>query len=118
MALPDPQTLNNFFLNTLTNSIPDAQILNYLTNQKLNEDTQQFKLKTIEENEIFKILLSIKSKSVGPDGIGITMLLMSCPKIIPVLKHIFDFCILNNIFPSIWKKSHVIPLPNNQSYRI
>ena len=53
----------------------------------------------------------MKKKSVGPDGIKNFLLKMSLPYITESLTHIYNLCIINQVFPDKWKKAKVIPLP-------
>lgn len=104
-------TINNFFIRSSQcgNNIPDPDTLLYYSNNKLNVDN--FEFSHSNDLEIYDTLLSIKSKAVGEDLISIDMLLHCCPIILPYITHIFNYCIECKTFPSIWKRSQIIPLP-------
>ncbi|XP_074041353.1 uncharacterized protein [Leptinotarsa decemlineata] len=107
--LSDVEKINSFF-GDIVNSIstPDDDTINLFLSSKLND--QEFKFHETNDNEIYTILLSIKSNAVGPDNISIQMLLYCCPIILPHICHLFNYCIQKNIYPTIWKHSHIIPL--------
>nr|CAI5866229.1 unnamed protein product [Callosobruchus analis] len=43
------------------------------------------------------------------------MTLHCCPSILPFITHIYNFCITNKVFPNLWKKANVIPLPKKDT---
>lgn len=64
----------------------------------------------VNETQIFNTIQSIKSNAKGHDGISIQFVQICCPQILPVLTHIFNFCIEKSVFPDDWKISLVTPL--------
>lgn len=64
----------------------------------------------VPEDEIGAISC-ITSPAQGVDGISIIMLKMCLLHIIPVLCHIFDHSLQHGVFPDIWKKAQIIPVP-------
>lgn len=112
----NPEDINNFFINISSASAPDRDLIETFLSSKLNNDgLPEFKFSVITEHDILNNLTSIKSRAVGVDQISVEMLLRCCPHILTVLKHIFDFCILFNVYPNIWKQATVIPIPKNSS---
>lgn len=75
---------------------------------------EKFYFKYVSPDEIIKAVNSISSKAQGVDGISITMLKQCLVHIIPVLCHIFDHCLQHGVFPSIWKKAQIIPIPKKK----
>ena len=68
---------NDYFVNIPQVEL-DLDTLNFYLGKKRDNDVFfEFKMATIEE--IRSALFSIKSSAVGSDGIGISMLLRSCP---------------------------------------
>lgn len=115
VSLPDHlsniEQINNYFIESSTSDDePNQDTLNFFKNN-VKQGLSVLNFSETNELTIYKTLLSIKSKAVGPDKIGIDMILHACPTILPYICHIFNFCINNNVFPDIWKQSHVIPLP-------
>ena len=67
--------------------------------------------KTVESSEVFKILNTLNiNKATGPDQIGNRILKESSRVLAEPLSKLFNICIRSGIFPSSWKRAHVIPL--------
>lgn len=73
--------------------------------------TEDFHFKYIVPDDIVRTMHSIKSNAKGVDSISITFLNYCLPVIVNVIEHIFNFCLQNGIFPSLWKKANVLPIP-------
>lgn len=109
--LSNVEKINDYFISSsISNEAPDIDTLNYYSNNT-REGVGQFNFKHTNDLEIYKAILSFRSKAVGVDKISISMLLYACPHILPFICHLFNFAIDSGTYPSIWKKSHVIPLP-------
>jgi len=61
-------------------------------------------------DQIKKVLFSIKSNSVGEDGIPVRFLKLCIDSILPVLEHIVNFSLERGVFPTMWKMSRVKPI--------
>ena len=57
--------------------------------------------------------MSLKSESVGPDGISLKFLKLCVPSILPFLVNIFNQTIASGCFPTSWKISKIIAIPKN-----
>lgn len=114
LQLQDPTLINDHFLST-PNLVPDTETVNFLKTNKRNNNMQSLNFHHTSADDIYKALLSIKSNAMGPDGLSITMLLMCCPRVLPIIEHIFNFIITHNIYPAVWKKSIVFPLPKTNN---
>ena len=69
-----------------------------------------------EVKSIVDLLLKIPSDtSSGPDGISARMLLATAHSISLPLVMIFNRSIKSGYFPDVWKTSHVIPIPKQNS---
>lgn len=56
------------------------------------------------------LLISLdEKKSCGPDGISSKILKISTPALVTPLTKLFNYCIINTIWPTEWKRSNVIP---------
>ena len=67
--------------------------------------------KTVESSEVFTILNTLNiNKTTGPDQIGKRILKKSSRVLAEPLSKRFNICIRSGIFPSAWKRAHVIPL--------
>jgi len=118
MLPPDcanPDIVNNFFASTQSIADPDQDTLNFYRENILVNVSTIFKFEEVTTDEILKALNSIHSNAVGPDGVSIKMIRLCCPFILAYLEHIFNYCILNSLFPSCWKLSNIIPLPKTNN---
>ena len=89
----------------------DQELIDYyMSNNRLVGD-ERFAFEVVSEEVVASLLLNIKSKSVGADGITLQMLCYCCPYALPYITHIINFCIQESTFPSCWKTAIVIPLP-------
>lgn len=103
--------LNRFF-STFANNIktPNDALINFYNNNPLNI-VQKFKFEEVSEEYVAGIILRIKTKSCGTDGVNITLIQLCCPFILPFITHIINSCIHHSYFPLDWKFGNVIPLP-------
>nr|CAH7730879.1 unnamed protein product [Callosobruchus chinensis] len=109
--LSDPDKINNYFSSVLSsNQNPSSEIFGKYRNSK-HERATDFSFKMTTETEVANLLSKIKSKSLGVDGIGIDMLILCCPTILPVITHLINVCIETNTFPDIWKIAYITPVP-------
>lgn len=111
--LQKPDEINNFFVNSVPNSTNNEKenlIDFYLTHTK-NNLPNNFYFKRINDEIISKILNSISTKASGVDEINIVLIKLCSPYIIPLITHLVNFCIDNNIVPKCWKQGLVKPLP-------
>ena len=70
-----------------------------------------FILHHVTSEVVLKYLLHIRTNACGVDGINSKMLKLCVPYCIFALTHIVNFSISSNVYPIIWKKAHVKPLP-------
>lgn len=109
--------INNFFASsTSDSSTPDPEIVSFYDQVKASNDVGngRFNFSPVVENDVFSIVLSISSNSVGCDEISNEFIRLCCPHILPFIVHIFNSCIATNYFPSVWKKSRIIPVPKKR----
>ncbi|CAH2108870.1 unnamed protein product [Euphydryas editha] len=69
-----------------------------------------FALQPVTQEEVKNHILSISSTAVGYDGICSRMIRLIIPELLPLLTHLFNYSMSTCIYPSIWKKAHVVPL--------
>ncbi|KAL6420426.1 hypothetical protein ACFW04_014433 [Cataglyphis niger] len=50
-----------------------------------------------------------KSNAVGGDGISLRLLTIHCT--LPILEHLFNFSLMNGVFPVKWKSALICPIP-------
>ena len=79
--------------------------------EKLHGSRSIFKLKTVNENKVLKLLKSLKPKnSYGFDGITSEILKLSAEVLVVPLTHIINSSIVTGKYPTQWKIAKVIPL--------
>jgi len=71
----------------------------------------KFHFKYIIPEEIIGAINSIKSNAKGVDQIPILFLKLCLVSILPVLDHLFNFCLQNSKFPTMWKMANILPIP-------
>ena len=109
--ISDVNKINQYFVNAAEGTKnPNKNTLNFYTNNML-PNVGEFFFRTVDTDTIKTYLFNIKTNAAGSDNISLRMLLYCCPFIIPYLTHLVNYCIENNVFPSLWKVVHVLPLP-------
>ena len=101
--------LNDYFSKCFNRSQPPLQTTDCL-NYPLADDCPDEILCT--ESEVTALLMTLDiSKASGPDGISARMLRETAEHISPSLTKIFNLSIKTGSFPSLWKKSNIVPIP-------
>lgn len=109
-------------VNLLNNQFANIQVERQTTNEyallNIVPPEQSFCFRCVNQTEVLKSLLSIKSNAEGLDGINPRFLKLVIPKLIPFLTHICNTILTKSVFPDAWKKAKIIPLPkNNNDFR-
>lgn len=118
-SLQNPDEINNFFIN----SVPTYQnnhksdLTNFYNNNTRNNIDNDFCFKPVSEDFTNKIISGISSNAVGNDGFSIKFIKLCCPYIVPVITHIVNFCLENNVFPNQWKIALVKPIPKSNEVK-
>lgn len=100
---------------TNTPSQSDPEILNFYSKNYKTDFVSKLNFTPVCEYDISQIILKIKTKSSGIDNINITMVRLLCPFIIPHITHIINFCLVNSVFPDLWKKGKIIPIAKTKN---
>ena len=67
------------------------------------------------ELEVYDLLIGLDiSKATGHDGISCRMLKNTAASIAPSLENLFNLSLNSTTLPTSWKKSCIVPIPNNQ----
>lgn len=82
-----------------------------VSNGGTDENGDGFYFRGIDILELWSAISSIKSLAVGFDDINIKFVRLIFPIISDRLLHIFNVILTNSRFPSLWKKSIIIPVP-------
>ncbi|XP_031349753.1 uncharacterized protein LOC116175661 [Photinus pyralis] len=118
--LSDVNAINKVFTSSVDSDLGIASdTVKYYTEHTCEKIVSTLHFREVTEMDVLNVLFSIKTKSVGSDGIGTKMLCLCCPYIAPHLTYIINFCLKSCTVPKIWKNANVIPLPkvsNPESY--
>ncbi len=112
------EDLNNHYAPGSTVKFPEqisTSIERYrsLTTERNLSDKFYFKYVTPEE--IINAIHSIKSNALGVDLLPVKFIIKCLPLLYPVIDHIFNYCLLNGVFPNVWKKANILPIPKIKS---
>ena len=107
--------MNSFFVNKVKDlraKIPACRKNPFERLKKLMQKrTCHFQLQSVHPDVISKIIKSMKSsRSCGSDNIDSYIIKLACEELTPGITHIVNLSISCKQFPSMWKKSKVIPL--------
>ena len=106
---------NQYFLdkiNLIRENLPPPPTDPLETLRFLMQDrTCSFKLSAVHPDEVEKILSSLSnSSSFGLDMIDTFIIKLAKADILPAITHIINLSISTKVFPTLWKKSKIIPL--------
>ena len=107
--------LNNFFSKCFNYSVPPLSFAHCddLSDVTLTDiDDISCTLEYVEH----QLLLLDTSKANGPDSISVRMLKETAKSIAPSITDIFNLSLRTGCFPTIWKMSHVVPIPKSEEH--
>lgn len=110
-GLANVDDINNHFVESVPKLSPPEVLLSYYNDNLKSSVTTALGFKEVSEMDILKIIADIKTGAVGCDGINISTIKLCMPHLLPHVTHIINFCLRNSVFPDIWKRALVIPLP-------
>lgn len=70
-----------------------------------------FSFVCVSEEEVRKTILSLKSNAMGFDAINRSMVVPIIDSLLSTLTHIINTSLSTGVFPFVWRKAFVIPLP-------
>lgn len=112
--LSNVDELNTFFVSFSSAALDlDPHIFNFYHHARrdISNENYGFFFHPVSEDDVIQVISKMTSKSVGCDGISVENIKLCCPQVLPFLSHIFNACIDASYFPSVWKKSRIVPLP-------
>ena len=106
-----PTLLNHSFLNNNNKPVDE-----YLVSDEINEimkkaTTQSFSFSEVTEDQVLKVVRSIKTNACGVDGISAFFLKLGIDYSVSAFTDIINCSFRHMIFPERWKKALVKPLP-------
>lgn len=106
---------NNFFIDNVPTIPGDSNnfIINEYKDKRHPKVVQTFNFIEVSDECIEEIISGIKSSAMGCDGIDLRMLSLIVPPLTPFLTFIINQSLKSSIFPTIWKKADIIPIPKN-----
>nr|CAI5829044.1 unnamed protein product [Callosobruchus analis] len=113
--LSNADEINKYFINSVPVLDPDKELVNFYKTNSFCQHDNSFKFKLVTEYEVLKFINSLKSKATGTDGINILTIQLYTPHILPYITHLMNFCLANSVYPEMWRKGLVIPLPKTKN---
>lgn len=104
----DVNTLNTFFSNSQP---PQATDYAVIADMYRNNSISRFSFKAVSASDVIKSLKTLKSNATGVDGINLNVLNLCIPLLNDHVQHIFNYCIENSVYPSVWKSALITPIP-------
>nr|CAH7727550.1 unnamed protein product [Callosobruchus chinensis] len=108
-TFPDPDILNNHFVDSIPQSRRCDLANNYYRDNRICHS--EFRFKLVSELDIINVLQTIKNTAPGADDLGINLIKTCCPYILPYLVNIISSIMVISKFPNIWKRAHIIVIP-------
>ena len=101
--------LNDFFCRyeNTDHNLNMSDLINRTTGQSRHDGF------TINKEDVKKY--SLKSMSVGPDGVCSKLLKVCAPQLCQVFSTQFTWSLKDGIVPGVWKTSMICPIPKNNS---
>ena len=111
----DPNLLNSSFVKN-NNSVINEDLVTDEVNEIFKKSTRpSFSFTEVSENQIIKIVRSIKTNACGIDGISAFFLKLGIEHSVYAFTNIINTSILYKKFPSRWKNALVKPLPKGNN---
>lgn len=118
-TLSDPvvqlNELNSFFCGV--SSAINLDLIEYYNNLVDNQNVN-FNFREVDNDSIFRAISYISSNALGDDGISLKFIKLIFEEIKYVLCHIYNYSLMNSVYPKQWKHSLILPLkkiPNPSS---
>ena len=106
--------LNQFFSNCFNRSEPPLDTSD-IDQMRVHPDLCPPELLCSEE-EILELLQALDTnKASGPDGIAARMLKSTASIIVPSLKTLFNYSVVNGVVPDEWKSSNIVPISKSSN---
>lgn len=117
-SIPIPlDQLNDHFISTQSMTLDEIEKQQTILDLQRTQlpTTDKFHFSYVTELDVRTALKGITTKAEGIDKINIKMLDKILHVILPTLTHIFNASLITAIYPTMWKKAFIRPLPKNKS---
>lgn len=116
IPMPDADVNHYNDLFTTSYSTSDSHINNSFSDN--NNHNMLFEFIPFTQEDVLETFLSIKSNSVGHDGIHPKFIKLILTYILPHVTHLLNTIVTTSKFPTIWKHAKIIPIPkSDKDYR-
>ncbi|KAK3933313.1 RNA-directed DNA polymerase from mobile element jockey [Frankliniella fusca] len=108
------EDLNNHYASVSSVKFPEQIsecMEKYLRGCGKKDINESFHFKYVFPEDVMEAIHTIKSNSKGVDLIPVNFIKMCLPLLHPVIDHIFNYSLQNGLFPSVWKKANILPIP-------
>ena len=114
-SLCDPELLNTYFLESIRQlrTPADRDLMHFYRYNRKSVGAPTFSFSDVVDSDVVRALDGIKSTAVGVDGIDVRMLRLCSSVVVPHMTHIFNCCLRNSVFPTLWKSGVVRPIPKS-----
>lgn len=101
----DPNQLNREFVRVQSTSHQYTQPSRIAHTSNVSFDFQR-----VEQVDVVRAILDIRSKAVGIDGIHPIFIKIILPYLLPAITYVFNNILTTSTFPSAWKTSKIVPI--------
>ena len=103
------EELNEFFTGAEAMLQNESLPLNNFINNEF--DDTRFYLSYTTPLSITRTISKAKSNAIGTDGVPLRFVKIILYSVEPVLEHLFNFSLMNGVFPTAWKSALICPVP-------
>lgn len=103
------EELNEFFTGVTAVSQDENASLGDFINGVF--DDTGFHLRYTAQLSISRTISLAKSNAIGTDGVPLRFVKIILYSVAPVLEHLFNFSLMNGVFPTAWKSALICPIP-------
>lgn len=103
------EALNRHLTGDVSSIVDEGEAAVYLGEEVY--DDEKFYWKNITPQEVDRALRKGRSDAIGCDDLPLSLIVKALPSIMPILTHLFNYCLIYGVFPNIWKSAIICPIP-------
>ncbi|XP_075150487.1 uncharacterized protein LOC142224590 [Haematobia irritans] len=111
----DVDNLNEIFARQYISTNASNDLAYPIITSNYDDSNIEFSFNCVEQCEVLKCFLSIKSNAEGTDELCPKFIKLLLPKCLPYFTFIFNTILTKSGFPKTWKFTKIIPLPKPKS---